>query len=57
MKLLKTIENLIQDSEIAYNKALEESINEKEIMRLEKNYTDSLKLLKTYQQVKNIKKN
>lgn len=56
MKLLKTIEHLIQESENAYNRALEESSNEKEIMRLEKNYKDSLKLLKTYKQVKNLKK-
>lgn len=56
MKLLKTIERLIQESENAYNRALEESSNEKEIMRLEKNYKDSLKLLKTYKQVKNLKK-
>ena len=48
MKLLKTIEKLIRESEEAYNKALECSLDEKEIDRLEKNYKDSLKLMKTY---------
>jgi hypothetical protein len=48
MKLLKTIEKLIRESEEAYNKALESSLDEKEIDRLEKNYKDSLKLMKTY---------
>jgi hypothetical protein len=48
MKLLKTIEKLIRESEDAYNKALESSFDEKEIDRLEKNYKDSLKLMKTY---------
>jgi lipoate synthase len=55
MKLLKTIESLIRESEDAYNRALEENANEKELLRLEKNYKDSLKLLKTFKQLKNIK--
>lgn len=53
MKLLKTIEKLIRESEEAYNKALEYSLDEKEIDRLEKNYKDSLKLMKTYHSVNN----
>ncbi len=48
MKLLKTIENLIKESEDAYNKALESVVDEKELDRLEKNYKDSLKLMKTF---------
>ena len=58
MKLLKTIEKLIRESEDAYNKALESSFDEKEIDRLEKNYKDSLKLMKTYNLINtNFKKN
>jgi hypothetical protein len=57
MKLLKTIEKLIRESEDAYNNALEFSLDEKEIDRLEKNYKDSLKLMKTYYSInKNLKK-
>ena len=40
MKLLKTIEKLIRESEDAYNKALESVVDEKELDRLEKNYKD-----------------
>ena len=51
MKLLKTIEKLIKESEDAYNKALESVVDEKELDRLEKNYKDSLKLMKTFHQI------
>lgn len=51
MKLLKTIEKLIRESEEAYNKVLETSMDEKEIERAEKNYKDSLKLMKTYNSI------
>lgn len=57
MKLLKTIEKLIKESEEAYNNALERSVNERELDRLEKNYKDSLKLLRTYNQINKKKKN
>jgi len=57
MKLLKTIEKLIKESEEAYNNALERSVNERELDRLEKNYKDSLKLLRTYNQINKNKKN
>ena len=56
MKLLKTIEKLIKESEEAYNNALERSVDERELDRLEKNYKDSLKLLRTYNQINNKKK-
>lgn len=56
MKLLQTIEKLISESESQYNNALENSLDEKEIERLEKNYKDSLKLLKTFKSLKNVKK-
>ena len=51
MKLLKTIEKLIRESEDAYNKALESVVDERELDRLEKNYKDSLKLMKTFHQI------
>jgi hypothetical protein len=48
MKLLKTIEKIIQESEDRYNAALETNLPLEELDKLEKNYMDSLKLLKLY---------
>jgi DNA invertase Pin-like site-specific DNA recombinase len=48
MKLLKTIKKLIQEAEERYNQACESSATIEELDRLEKNYKDSLKLLKIY---------
>jgi hypothetical protein len=48
MKLLKTIEKIIQESEERYNAALETNLPLEELDKLEKNYTDSLKLLSIY---------
>jgi lipoate synthase len=55
MKLIKTIEKIIKEAEEAYNVALESVVNEKELERLEKNYRDSLKLMRTFNQVKKTK--
>jgi lipoate synthase len=52
MKLLKTIEKIIKEAEELYNNALESVVDEKELERLEKNYQDSLKLMKTFGQIK-----
>jgi lipoate synthase len=52
MKLIKTIENIIMEAEEAYNVALESVVDEKELERLEKNYEDSLKLMRTFSQIK-----
>jgi lipoate synthase len=52
MKLLKTIEKIIKEAEELYNNALESVVDEKELERLEKNYQDSLKLMKTFSQIK-----
>ena len=52
MKLLKTIKKLIQEAEERYNQACESSAPIEEIDRLEKNYKDSLKLLKIYKSEK-----
>ena len=49
MKLLKTIEKIIQEAEEQYNNACESCVSVEELDRLEKHYKDSLKLLKLYQ--------
>ena len=49
MKLIKTIEKIIQEAEEQYNNACESSVTVEELDRLEKHYNDSLKLLKLYQ--------
>ena len=48
MKLLKTIEKIIKESEEHYHNACESFTPVKELDRLEKQYNDSLKLLKLY---------
>ena len=48
MKLLKTIEKIINEAEDQYNNACESCVPVEELDRLEKHYTDSLKLLKMY---------
>jgi lipoate synthase len=49
MKLIKTIEKIIQEAEEQYNHACESCVPVEELDRLEKHYKDSLKLLKLYQ--------
>lgn len=58
MKLLKTIKNIIQESEEQYNRACEIGLPIEELDKLEKHYFDSLKLLKIYKkkEEKKIKK-
>lgn len=48
MKLLSTIEKIIQEAEEQYNMACENTTSLDELDRLEKHYKDSLKLLKLY---------
>lgn len=48
MKLLKTIQKIIQEAEEQYNNACESCVTVEELDRLEKHYKDSLKLLKLY---------
>ena len=48
MKLLKTIEKIIQEAEEQYNNACESCVSVEELDRLERHYYDSLKLLKLY---------
>jgi hypothetical protein len=52
MKLLKTITKLVLESQFALDKASEQGVSEKELERLEKNYKESLKLMKMYNKVK-----
>ena len=52
MKLIKTIEKIIKEAEESYNQALDSIVDEKELERLEKNYRDSLKLMKTFSNIK-----
>ncbi len=52
MKLIKTIEKIIKEAEEAYNEALDSVVDERELDRLEKNYRDSLKLMRTFNQIK-----
>jgi hypothetical protein len=49
MKLIRTISNLVTESKRIYEEACEKGVNEKELDRLEKNYNESLKLLKVYE--------
>ena len=51
MKLLKTIQKIVEESEIEYNQVLESNSNPKEIERAEKNYEDSLKVLEKFNQL------
>lgn len=48
MKLLKTISKLVTESKEAYELACEKGVSEKELERLEKNYNESLKLMRLY---------
>jgi DNA invertase Pin-like site-specific DNA recombinase len=48
MKLLKTIEKIIQEAEEQYNLACESCVTVEELDRLEKHYKDSLKLMNLY---------
>ena len=49
MKLLKTISKLVLESKEVYDLACEKGVSEKELERLEKNYTESLKLMRLYE--------
>lgn len=53
MKLIKSIKKLVEDAETEYNSILESSSDLKEIDRAEKNYFDTLKVLKKFNELKN----
>lgn len=46
MKLLKTVSKLVMESKQRYDEACEKGVPEKELDRLEKNYRESLRLMK-----------
>jgi hypothetical protein len=48
MKLLSTIQKIIQEAEETYNNACDRCLPVEELDRLEKQYKDSLKLLKMF---------
>ena len=50
MKLIKTIKKIIQESEEQYNRACESGRPIEELDKLEKNYLESLRLLKMHKQ-------
>jgi hypothetical protein len=56
MKLIKTIEKIIQEAEEQYNLACESCVSVEELDRLEKHYKDSLKLMKLYKSEQRSKK-
>lgn len=57
MKLLKTIQKLVEEAEKEYNKVLESTTDPKEIHRAEKNYEDSLKVLEKFNKLHGYKRN
>jgi hypothetical protein len=56
MKLIKTIQKLVEDAERDYYLACDRCADEKTIQRLEKNYTDTLKLLEKINKIDKSKK-
>jgi hypothetical protein len=56
MKLLKTIQKLVEDAERDYYIACDRCADEKTIKKLEKNYNDSLKLLEQLNKFDEFKK-
>ena len=57
MKLLKTISKMVLESQKALDYASEKGVHKNELESLEKNYNESLKLLRLYEQVNGEKNN
>ena len=53
MKLIDTISNVVTEAKDVYEKACDRGVPEKELDRLEKNYYESLKLLRIYENLSN----
>jgi len=49
MRLIDTISNVVTEAKEAYELACDRGVPEKELDRLEKNYYESLKLLRVYE--------
>jgi hypothetical protein len=56
MKLIKTIQRLVEESEKDYYGACDRCADERTIKRLEKNYLDTLKLMEKINKVEKPKK-
>ena len=57
MKLIKTIQKLVEESERDYYAACDRCADERTIKRLEKNYFDTLKLLQKVDKIESLSKN
>lgn len=55
MKLLKTVQKLVEESERDYHAACDRCADERTIKRLEKNYFDTLKIFQKLNTLKNDK--
>jgi hypothetical protein len=53
MKLIKTIHKLVEEAERDYHAACERCADERTIRRLEKNYLDTIELMKKINKVDN----
>ena len=51
MKLIDTISNVVTEAKEAYELACDKGVPERELDRLEKNYKESLKLMKLYSNI------
>jgi len=56
MKLIKTIQKLVEEAERDYHIACDKCADERTIRRLEKNYLDSLDLMKKINKIDKKKK-
>lgn len=52
MKLIKTIENLVEESKKLYEDACDKGVDPKKLDVLEKRYLDTLKLMRLYKKIK-----
>lgn len=57
MKLIKTVEKLVKESEMDYYAACDNCADERTIKRLEKNYLDTLNLFQKVTKIDSKKKN
>lgn len=57
MKLIKTISKLLEEAERDYFAACDNCSDEKTIFKLEKNYYDTLELMKKINKIESIKPN
>jgi hypothetical protein len=53
MKLIKTIHKLVEEAERDYHAACERCADERTIKRLEKNYLDTIELMKKINKIDN----